>query len=81
MSLKTCDFTIVQLSKLDNKDINAILEENGFDLDYQYYTHTVGGSIHFEQWLDKGSRLSLQNPHIDFHALAHHMEATGLSCA
>jgi len=81
MSLKVCDITADQLNGMSNDEVNSLLIKEGFDLDYQYYTHTVGGNIHMEQWLDKSTRLSLQNPHIDFHALAHHMEATGLSCA
>jgi len=79
MSLKVCDITAAQLVGMDAEDINDRLTEEGFDLNYHYYTHTVGGSIHFEQWLDKASQLNLRNPHLDLSAITHHINAMRLA--
>jgi len=79
MALKTCSLDVLLLSKMDTADINAFLESNGFDIRYHYMTTTTDKGIDFCQFLDKGSRLSLRNEHVDFHALIHHVDKTGLN--
>lgn len=77
MALHTAYFSMVQLTKLDSEDINTILKCKGFDLKYRYMTKATPEGVEFYQFLDKGSRLALQNEHIDFHALAHHIQGMG----
>jgi len=74
VSLKTAFFSMVQLTKLDNTDITNTLIRKGFDLRYHYMTSTTAEGIEFTQFLDRGSRLSLRNEHVDYHALAAHIE-------
>jgi len=79
MALHTCSLSVVALSKMDTKDVNDYLEQKGFDLRYHYHTATTEQGIDFSQFLDAGSRLSLRNENVDFHALMRHID-TNLNC-
>jgi len=79
MALKTCFISALALTKMDTPDINEYLENHGFDIRYHYMTTTTDKGIEFVQFLDKGSRLSLKNEHVDFHALMGHVDKQGLN--
>jgi len=79
MALHTCFLSVVMLSKMDTADVNDFLEQNGFDIRYHYHTTTTKQGIEFCQFLDAGSRLSLRNDNVDFHALMRHID-TNLNC-
>ena len=79
MALKTCFISALALTKMDTPDINEYLEKHGFDIRSHYMTTTTKQGIDFCQFLDKGSRLSLRNENVDFHALMNHID-TNLNC-